>query len=89
MLPRNGTRQPHAATVSGGSHHCSSATAPEPPSSPMVTPTVAMLLTSPRCRGGAHSLVYAIAPVYSPPTAMPCTDRSVTSSAGASTPTCS
>ena len=48
---------------------------------------VAVLLIRPRRPGGAHSAVYAMAPVYSPPTAMPCTHRSSTSSSGASTPT--
>ena len=87
-LPRNGSRHPHDSIWLAGMLACSSATADEPASKPATVPTFAELLTRPRRFGAAHSAVYAMAPVYSPPTEIPCTHRNATNAMGAHSPTC-
>jgi len=47
---------------------------------------IVKLVQKPRCVPGIDSAIIRIAPVASPPTAMPCTIRSSTSSSGAAMP---
>ena len=86
-LASSGMRQPNASSDSSGMSQVMSAIAPVATSTPVDGPICANDALRPRCRPLPCSTVSNTAPAHSPPSAMPCTNRSVTSSTGASTPT--
>ena len=85
-LARKGTRQPQELNVSSDIVADSSVIPPVPSTSPTGTPTWAKLPSRPRLFWSPHSIVSSTEPLHSPPTAMPCSTRSATSSSGAATP---
>ena len=86
MPSRNGTRQPQARKSASGSCEASP-NAPVASSSPTGAPACTQLAVEPApARVGPCSTTISTAPAHSPPTPSPCTNRSTTSSTGASDP---
>ena len=83
----NGTRQPHERNCSSGSV-AMPARMSVPTRVPVGAPMYENAAANPRERFFAFSNPTSVAPPHSPPTAMPCTTRRVTSSAGAHSPIC-
>lgn len=88
MLSRNGTRQPQARNWSSGRPE-TRVTIPADSTEPSGAPSMVKLDHMPRRPlwvRSACSTTMRVAPPHSPPMAMPCTTRSVTSRTGAHTP---
>ncbi len=84
-LARNGTRQPQSLNASPEAI-ANSDIASVPRMRPMGTPTCGQLAIRPRLRWSPHSIDNSTEPLHSPPTAMPCRMRRMTSRTGAATP---
>ena len=88
-LSRNGIRQPHDWNASAGIAHASGRKIAAAKTCPACTPCRVKLPKNPRRPNGECSMIMALAPAISPPTAKPWTRRSTTSRIGAKIPTCS